>query len=106
MEADAGAPISELRVDGGAVANDLLMQIQADLLGIDVVRPKVIETTALGAAYLAGLAVGYWSSIEQLAEQWQPDRHFRTALAPHDAQQRLRGWHRAVEAAKVWADSE
>jgi glycerol kinase len=106
MEADAGQPISELRVDGGAVANDLLMQIQADLLGIEVVRPKVIETTALGAAYLAGLAVGYWSSIEQMAEQWQPDRHFKATIPPDEAQRRLRGWHRAVDAAKVWADSE
>jgi glycerol kinase len=106
MEADAGQPIAELRVDGGAVANDLLMQIQADLLGIDVVRPKVIETTALGAAYLAGLAVGYWSSIEQLAGQWQPDRHFTAAIAPDEARRRLRGWHRAVAAAKVWADSD
>jgi glycerol kinase len=106
MEADAGQPITELRVDGGAVANDLLMQIQADLLGIDVVRPKVIETTALGAAYLAGLAVGYWASIEQMAEQWQPDRHFTAEIPAGEAQRRLRGWHRAVDAAKVWADSD
>ncbi|CAB3779844.1 glycerol kinase GlpK [Pararobbsia alpina] len=106
MEADAGQPITELRVDGGAVANDLLMQIQADLLGIDVVRPKVIETTALGAAYLAGLAVGYWSSIEQMAEQWQPERHFAAAIPPDEAQRRLHGWHRAVNAAKVWADGD
>jgi glycerol kinase len=106
MEADAGQPIAELRVDGGAVANDLLMQIQADLLGIDVVRPKVIETTALGAAYLAGLAVGYWSSIEQMAEQWQPEHHFIAGIPPDEARRRLRGWHRAVDAAKVWADSD
>ncbi|RKP58959.1 glycerol kinase GlpK [Pararobbsia silviterrae] len=105
MEADADKPISELRVDGGAAANNLLMQIQADLLGIDVVRPQVTETTALGAAYLAGLAVGYWPSIEALAEQWRPDRHFTSAIASSDAEQQLRGWHRAVEAAKAWADS-
>jgi glycerol kinase len=106
MEADAGRPIAELRVDGGAVANDLLMQIQADLLGIDVVRPKVIETTALGAAYLAGLAVGYWSSIEQIAGQWRPEHHFTAEIAPEEARRRLRGWHRAVDAAKIWADSD
>ncbi|CAM2140963.1 glycerol kinase [Pararobbsia alpina] len=106
MEADAGKPITELRVDGGAVANNLLMQIQADLLGIDVVRPKVIETTALGAAYLAGLAVGYWPSIEAMAAQWQPDRHFTAGISRDDAGRQLRGWHRAVNAAKAWADAE
>ncbi|MEZ4433649.1 MAG: glycerol kinase GlpK, partial [bacterium] len=76
MEADAGIGLTELRVDGGACQNDLLMQIQADLLGVPVVRPRVIETTALGAAYLAGLATGYWKSTEEIAEQWAVDRRF------------------------------
>ena len=75
MEADAGTPLAELRVDGGATANDLLMQFQADLLGCPVVRPKVRETTALGAAYLAGLAVGYWRDRAEIGQLWQAERH-------------------------------
>ena len=82
MEADAGIRLKELRVDGGACANDLLMQMQADLLGVPVVRPKISETTALGAAYLAGLAVGYWQTQSEIAEQWRADRRFVSAMKP------------------------
>lgn len=102
MEDDAGITIGELKVDGGAVANNLLMQIQADLLGIPVIRPSTIETTALGAAYLAGLAVGFWSSVEQIQRQWNAERSFtRTITAAHQ-QQLMDGWHRAVSRARNW----
>jgi len=105
MEADSGIRIGELRVDGGAVANDLLMQFQADILGVDVVRPKVSETTALGAAYLAGLAVGYWKDVNELQSQWALDRRFSPALDQADVKQHMHGWQRAVNAAKAWADA-
>ncbi|AJC16636.1 glycerol kinase GlpK [Pandoraea sputorum] len=105
MEADAGLHVSELRVDGGAAANDLLMQWQADLLGADVVRPKVIETTAAGAAYLAGLAVGYWPDIDTLQRQWQLQRRFSRKLSEEDVNRAVAGWQRAVRAAKVWAEA-
>ncbi|VVE53653.1 glycerol kinase [Pandoraea horticolens] len=104
MEADAGLHVSELRVDGGAAANDLLMQWQADLLGADVVRPKVIETTAAGAAYLAGLAVGFWPDMDTLQRQWQLQRRFSRKLSESDVDRAVRGWQRAVRAAKVWAE--
>jgi glycerol kinase len=104
MEADAGLHVSELRVDGGAAANDLLMQWQADLLGADVVRPKVIETTAAGAAYLAGLAVGFWPDIDTLQRQWQLQRRFSRKLSESDVDRAVKGWQRAVRAAKVWAE--
>ncbi|AMH43603.1 MAG: glycerol kinase GlpK [Pseudomonadota bacterium] len=105
MEADSGMRIGELRVDGGAVANDLLMQFQADILGVDVVRPQISETTALGAAYLAGLAVGYWKDVDELQSQWKLDRRFSAALPAEDVRRHMQGWHRAVDAAKVWADA-
>jgi glycerol kinase len=105
MEADSGIRIGELRVDGGAVANDLLMQFQADILGVDVVRPQISETTALGAAYLAGLAVGYWKDVDELQSQWKLDRRFAAALPAEDVKRHMKGWHRAVDAAKVWADA-
>ena len=103
MEADAGAAIKELRVDGGATADNLLMQVQADILGAKVVRPKVTEVTALGAAYLAGLAVGYWPSVESIEQQWQVDRSF-TPADKNDTKEMIKGWQRAVRAAKAWAD--
>jgi glycerol kinase len=105
MEADAGIVIPELRVDGGATANNLLMQFQSDILGVDVVRPKVTETTALGAAYLAGLAVGYWSSTDDVQGQWQLDQRFKPALPAAEVQSGIKGWQRAIAAATVWADS-
>jgi glycerol kinase len=103
MQADA-RPITELRVDGGATANNLLMQIQADLLGVPVVRPKVTETTALGAAYLAGLAVGFWSSLDELASHWQEDRVFRPQISVDERQTRLAQWKKAVERSMHWTD--
>ncbi len=100
MEADAGIIIKELRVDGGATANNLLMQFQSDLLNANVVRPVVTETTALGAAYLAGLAVGYWSSTEDIQQQWQMDRTFTPLISSEQRQQLSKGWKKAVGAAK------
>ncbi|PTX18903.1 glycerol kinase [Pontibacter mucosus] len=101
MEADAGITIKELRADGGATANDLLMQFQANILGAHVVKPKVTEVTAIGAAYLAGLATGYWNSIDDIQQQWNIDKSFEpdSSLAV-DAL--LKGWHQAVKAAKAW----
>lgn len=105
MEADSGKKIAELRVDGGAVVNNLLMQFQADLLGVDVVRPQITETTATGAAYLAGLAVGYWGGIEELQQQWKLDRRFSPAMDEVTVNNHKKGWLRAVNASLVWADS-
>ncbi|MDR3479681.1 MAG: glycerol kinase GlpK [Burkholderiaceae bacterium] len=105
MEADLNGRIAELRVDGGAVANNLLMQFQSDILGVDVVRPQITETTALGAAYLAGLAVGYWSDVGAIQNQWKLDRRFTPALASDQVQAQLRGWQRAVNASIAWADA-
>jgi len=102
MERDAGQSLVELRVDGGATANDLLMQFQADLLGVPVVRPKVTETTALGAAYLAGLSVGFWNSTDEVAANWQVERRFEPTLPRDAAQARLRQWERAVARARDW----
>ena len=96
MEADADIAIKELRVDGGATANDLLMQFQSDVLQTKVVRPRITETTALGAAYLAGLAVGYWPSLESIQNQWQVEKAF-TASSPADAvAARTKGWQQAI----------
>lgn len=104
MEADSGMRIAELRVDGGACANDLLMQFQADILGVEVARPRVAETTALGAAYLAGLAVGYWNDVDKLRAQWQLERRFKPSMRAAEIESCLAGWRRAVNAAKAWAD--
>ena len=102
MRADSNVPLAELRVDGGAATNDMLMQFQADLLGVPVVRPAVTETTALGAAYLAGLAVGYWSSPSEVAGQWRVERRFEPRM-PRDQARGLRDrWTDAVERAKRW----
>jgi len=102
MQRDAQQPLLELRVDGGATANDLMMQFQADLLGVPVVRPKVTETTALGAAYLAGLAVGFWGSLDEVAANWRVDRRFEPAMPRDAAAARLRQWERAVERSRDW----
>ena len=96
MQIDARNPLTELRVDGGACANDLLMQFQADLLGVPVIRPRVLETTALGAASLAGLATGYWESMADLARHWQVDRRFEPTMSRDEAHARLDAWHQAV----------
>jgi len=105
MQRDAGIALAELRVDGGAAANDLLMQFQADLLGVPVARPRVLETTALGAAYLAGLAAGVWRGTEEIASQWRRERLFEPRMPRDEAGTRLAGWLRAVERAKGWAGS-
>ncbi|HJQ19467.1 MAG TPA: glycerol kinase GlpK [Gemmatimonadaceae bacterium] len=102
MQADAKIKLKELRVDGGASANDLLMQMQADLLNVPVVRPKVTETTALGAAYLAGLAVGFWKSQAEIAKQWQVDRRFTPAMKAADRKRIAGEWTRALERSKGW----
>jgi glycerol kinase len=103
MEADAGVGITELRVDGGVTANNLLMQFQADLLSCKVIRPEVTEVTAIGAAYLAGLATGFWDSIEQIRSQWKIDKTF-VADEGIDNNERVKGWNRAVKAARVNAE--
>jgi glycerol kinase len=103
MAADSGIALSELRVDGGATASNLLMQMQADLLGVPVVRPKVTETTALGAAYLAGLAVGFWKDEAEIGALWSRDRVFEPTLSRDAAQARLHQWRRAVERSRDWA---
>ena len=94
---------AELRVDGGATGSDLLMQFQADLLGVPVVRPAVHETTALGAAYLAGLAVGFWKDAEEVRRNWRVDRRFEPAMSRDHAQALRSRWNAAVERAKGWA---
>ena len=104
MESDSGISIKELRVDGGAVVNNFLMQFQADILDVPVVRPKVYETTALGAAYLAGLAVGYWDSIATVQKQWQVDKRFEPAVATKERDELIKGWQRAVRAAIAWGE--
>ena len=103
MEADAGITLSSLNVDGGAVKNVFLCQLQADLLGTEIVRPIVDETTALGAAYAAGLAVGYWDDLEELRENWHVDRAFEPELDEATADARYKRWHDAVECARGWA---
>jgi glycerol kinase len=104
MEADSGIRIKELRVDGGATANNLLMQFQSDVLQVPVIRPTVYETTALGAAYLAGLAVGYWASVEDIQQQWQVDKRFTPSMKDGQAAELLKGWQRAVKAGIAWAE--
>ncbi|MGL5857974.1 MAG: glycerol kinase GlpK [Angustibacter sp.] len=106
MDADSGVPLTELRVDGGMVANELLMQFQADLLGVDVIRPAVTETTALGAAFAAGLAVDFWSGLAELRQIWAPDRRWSPAMDDQHRERLLRTWSRAVERTLNWADPE
>ncbi len=103
MESDAGLPIKELRVDGGATVNDLMMQFQCDILSVKVLRPEVIETTALGAAYLAGLATGFWKDIDSIAEQWKVDATFSPQMTNEDKEKRLSAWKRAVTAVLAWS---
>lgn len=104
MQKDAAIPLTEVRADGGAARNDLLMQFQADLLGVPVVRPKVTETTALGAAYLAGLAVGFWETQEEIAAQWSCERRFEPAMSAERRAELLAQWGRAVERSRGWVD--
>ena len=103
MQADSGIQLAGLRVDGGAVANNFLMQFQADVLNTEVNRPKVTEVTALGAAYLAGLAVGFWQSLGELEDKAQLDRTFVPAADEQKRSRRYSGWRRAVKCAQLWA---
>ncbi|MGZ8541041.1 MAG: glycerol kinase GlpK [Chitinophagaceae bacterium] len=104
MEADAGLPIKEVRVDGGATVNNQLMQFQSDILNTQVIRPQVTETTALGAAYLAGLAVGYWSSIDELQQYWQKDKAFTPSMKDEKRNELQKNWKKAVKAAQAWTE--
>lgn len=102
MRQDSGLPLNELRVDGGASSNNLLMQFQADLLGVPVVRPRIVETTALGAAYLAGLGVGYWPNVNALKSVWQVDRLFEPKMSADERAQRRACWNQALDRARNW----
>ena len=104
MSKDAGLSLQELRVDGGASCNDLLMQMQADFLGVPVVRPQVTETTALGAAYLAGLATGFWAGLDEIATQWQAERRFEPQMSLDARMAKLARWHKAVARSGQWAE--
>jgi glycerol kinase len=104
MREDSGIPVPELRVDGGASANNLLMQFQADLLQVPVVRPKVAETTAFGAAALAGLAVGFWKDRAQVRQAWQPDRTFEPSQSPDEVAHRRSRWAEALNRARDWEE--
>jgi len=105
MEKDSGIAVKELRVDGGMVANELLMQFQSDILGVPVVRPRVTETTALGAAYAAGLAVGYWSGLADLKRNWAVDKLWRPALPTVERDRLYRSWQKAVTRSFDWVES-
>ena len=105
MERETGIRLESLRVDGGASRNDLLMQIQADIIGRPVVRSAVPETTALGAAYLAGLGVGLWKGLDDIATRWRADKTFEPRLSREERDQRYAGWQRAIERTKGWASS-
>ena len=104
MENDSGIPIKSLKVDGGACANDFLMQFQSDILDCEVTRPSCIETTALGAAYLAGLAVGYWSDVEEIKANWSIDRVFTSKMDEKKREELIHGWHKAVKCALMWGE--
>jgi glycerol kinase len=103
MQRDAHRPLTELRVDGGAAKNDLLMQFQADITGVPVVRPEVTETTALGAAYLAGLATGFWSGLQEISDLWRAERRFEPAMQASQRDELIARWHKAVERSRHWA---
>jgi len=106
VNADSGVPLTELKVDGGMIANNLLMQFQADILGVPVVRPVVAETTALGAAYAAGLAVGFWSSLDELREHWQEDSRWTPQMSVEERERQLRNWKKAVTKTFGWVDED
>ncbi|WP_026808571.1 glycerol kinase GlpK [Arenibacter latericius] len=104
MEADSGVTIKELRVDGGATVNNLMMQFQSDVLNTNTVRPKMIETTVMGAAYLAGLAVGYWKDLDEIQKIWQTDVHFSPTEEQSEIKKGIEGWYRAIEALQYWTE--
>jgi glycerol kinase len=104
MERDSGTALQELRVDGGMVVNELLMQFQADLLNVPVVRPRVAETTALGAAYAAGLAVGFWRSLDDLVENWEVEKRWKPQMPPEQRARLYRSWQKAISRSLDWID--
>jgi glycerol kinase len=106
MGKDEGSTLGELRVDGGASLNNLLLQTQADILQVPILRPKVTETTALGAAYLAGMAAGVWPDRDAIAAHWQVDRRFEPQIAPNHAEQKMTRWRDAVERTKGWVKGD
>ena len=106
MEADSGIRLAGLKVDGGASANNFLMQYQADVIQEKVLRPSCIETTAMGAAYLAGLAVGYWESTSDIRSNWKTDRVFEPVMTKEECERRLKGWNKAVRYSFDWAKDE
>ena len=105
MQSDANITVKELRVDGGATANNFLMQFQSDILNTKVIRPTITETTALGAAYLAGLAVGYWKNMEEIQQQWQINKIFEPEISDDERNHLAKDWKRAIRAAQFWADN-
>jgi glycerol kinase len=106
VNADADVPLRELKVDGGATANELLLQFQADILGMPVIRPVVAETTALGAAYAAGLAVGYWGGLVELRGNWQEGRRWEPGMPEAERERLFRGWKKAVTKTFDWVDAD
>ncbi len=106
MNADSGVKLSELRVDGGMTANEFLMQFQADILGVPVIRPKVIETTALGAAYAAGIAVGFWDGEKDVVENWAEDKRWLPAMEQSEVDRQYRLWKKAVARTLDWVDED
>ena len=106
MEADSGMALTTLKVDGGASANNFLMQAQADIVNVPVIRPQCVETTAMGAAYLAGLATGYWADKEEVMQNWERDQTFAPAATDADRKKGIAGWHKAVKYAYGWAKEE
>jgi len=102
MEKDSGVSLKRLKVDGGMVVNELLMQFQSNILGVPVIRPRVSETTALGAAYMAGLAVGFWKGLEELQSNWYADKTWRPAMGEEERRAGYRGWKKAVERSLGW----
>ncbi|GAA0982407.1 Glycerol kinase [Nocardioides aquaticus] len=106
MDADSGVPLTELKVDGGMVVNETLMQFQADILGVDVVRPKVAETTALGAAYAAGLAVGYWANTDDITKNWGEDKRWSPSMEDGERERLMRNWKKAVTKTLDWVDDD
>lgn len=106
MKADSGIELAALKVDGGASANDFLMQTQADIINAPVNRPQCVETTAMGAAYLAGLAVGYWSSKEDVIKNWAIDKTFEPKIEASEREKRIKGWNKAVKYAYGWAKED
>ena len=106
MEEDTGIALENLRVDGGASANRFLMQFQSDMIGRAVLRPGVAETTAMGAAFLAGLAVGVWRDLDEIRATWKPQERYEPKMEQQQRQKLLRGWHKAVDRARNWAEEE